>query len=1174
MPEFTSRPQQYPLIGALGRALGTADQFARKPFGYSNPPVEIISDLLQIPALARTAENINYGSPLTQGTGQARRLTKDTTGAIEGALNLAPLAGPAMKATKGRPIGLMVKAEGNLNLRPSVIAENLKGPDKQKVGDFLKQVGAMKGLTKEGKQMATAKLQAMSPDEVVTKQFIEDSFEPSKYNVVDLKGAAPDAYEHYYGEALDQLLNEKSFWQAIGEEMGLSADSDAWKQLQQLYKKVDRGVVYGNTRSLSPEVKATLDELGIIDSGKVDGMLFEQWLDGPLHDQAGKRAEELVQQYGATRDEYVYRDFQRLYPEADYLPEELAGEYVEFGVAHPDAPGTYKHYEYASDPLTAHVRGTSKAEYALLPDSTDINLDPNSFLIEELQSDAAKTAGSAGVLHQPHATAFKAAVQKALELGNDTVYLPSAQTISSVRGKGTESFAPIYDQEVINYGVGPLSRIEGVTVEPVMFDDIEGPSVAYHKIKIGPEAKTEILEGKGQSLPGFAGGGKVDKQEFRATPRSGALGTIADATKKLHDNYLKAQAGYANPVTETISNLLGIPAFADMMDRMSYGEPLTKGRGETLQLKPWAVEGLASLPAGVATETSLRVIKSLPGALKHASQEFAKASVAGAPHVIKPKGAQTITEHVQKELSNLRFGQNPEAQLATLEERLAEGVSPEFRELYETSINSLKKDAALKKWIDSTLRKYVIRDMGTPDDPLVKLADEGITHSPYMRDMAEEYQFDSPTSPFFAREREKLGFPKEGVATTPLGKVVETQLDYATGIPFKNTTDVGQGVTARNRVGLDIPEWTQKLDPETNLYAPSPAGLEFMHMLDVLADDLATGRIRPDQMSKISMEQAVRRTQQYDDELAAKMNVEKAAARAGLPVHREYNSGFRWIELNQPGSFAAESDAMGHSVRGYEPPKGHPDWVEASGKSGHESYGHGGWEAIKSGRAKVYSLVDDKGQPHATVEVKIPQNAQAAIGSLNAQEREALRQEVANAHFGGRLYTAKNMDEFFELEKKAFAEKYGVKPQITQIKGKQNTAPAPDYQPYVADFVRQGDWFHNVGDLDYTDLVRIGDKMMRQPELQQVLELGDTRIPRATIDWYNRAMQMEPHKLSELDAAKLEAIRSFTPPEMKAGGGVDFGKLLSEAVNKYSQPAMAEGGTVDVEQLRAAYFGG
>ena len=516
MAEFTARAEQYPLLGALGRVVSKADEFARKPFGYENPPAAMISDLLQIPALTRTVENINYGSPLTYGTGTARQLTKDTKGAIEGALNLAPAAGPLVRATKNIPIGMVVKPVGNLNLRPSVLASQLKGPEKQKVGDFIKQINGMKGLTKEGKEGALASLKKMDQNAVVTKDYVENAFEPSKYNIVDLKGAASSDMEHLHFEALNEILNEESFWKAIAEQMGLSADSDAWKQIKKVYERSSAGQS-STARGLSPEVRDAFEDMGMFDGNRIDGDALEMFVDDPLHELATARAELMA---GTPADDYVYRSYQRLFPEADYLPEQIKGQYMEFGVAHPDAPGYYRHFDLSEEPLTAHVRGTTNADYALLPDDTDLTLDPNSFLIEELQSDAAKKAGTAGVLHQPHATAFKAAIQKALELGNDTVYMPTARTIATVRGKRDESFAPIYDQEVVRHGIEPLSRIEGVVVEPVMFDDVNMktmeryPVQAYHKIKISPEARQEILEGQGQSLPGFAGGGSVDVPAF------------------------------------------------------------------------------------------------------------------------------------------------------------------------------------------------------------------------------------------------------------------------------------------------------------------------------------------------------------------------------------------------------------------------------------------------------------------------------------------------------------------------------------------------------------------------------------------------------------------------------------------------------------------------------------
>lgn len=98
MPSIQPTPERHPTLASLARMLQSVDKFGRTPFGYSNPPVEILSDVLQVPALTRTLENMAYGSPLTRGTGQARVLTPDTKGAAEALLNLAPAA-PALTRT-------------------------------------------------------------------------------------------------------------------------------------------------------------------------------------------------------------------------------------------------------------------------------------------------------------------------------------------------------------------------------------------------------------------------------------------------------------------------------------------------------------------------------------------------------------------------------------------------------------------------------------------------------------------------------------------------------------------------------------------------------------------------------------------------------------------------------------------------------------------------------------------------------------------------------------------------------------------------------------------------------------------------------------------------------------------------------------------------------------------
>ena len=95
--------------------------------------------------------------------------------------------------------------------------------------------------------------------------------------------------------------------------------------------------------------------------------------------------------------------------------------------------------------------------------------------------------------------------------------------------------------------------------------------------------------------------------------------------------------------------------------------------------------------------------------------------------------------------------------------------------------------------------------------------------------------------------------------------------------------------------------WIAKLDPETNVYSGHGYDLGFDHIIDVLKEDLASGRIRPEQLSKVSMEQAVRRTYEYDQEMAKKMREAQIKATEGMPVHKEYPEGYKWIELKEIG---------------------------------------------------------------------------------------------------------------------------------------------------------------------------------------------------------------------------------------------------------------------------------
>lgn len=87
-----------PIVGSVGRGIQRAAEFASAPFGYENPPVRMLMDLLSIPGAGRAIEDVAQGLPLTRGKGQARQLSGNAKALLEAAVNVAPGAGPATKA--------------------------------------------------------------------------------------------------------------------------------------------------------------------------------------------------------------------------------------------------------------------------------------------------------------------------------------------------------------------------------------------------------------------------------------------------------------------------------------------------------------------------------------------------------------------------------------------------------------------------------------------------------------------------------------------------------------------------------------------------------------------------------------------------------------------------------------------------------------------------------------------------------------------------------------------------------------------------------------------------------------------------------------------------------------------------------------------------------------------
>jgi hypothetical protein len=106
------------------------------------------------------------------------------------------------------------------------------------------------------------------------------------------------------------------------------------------------------------------------------------------------------------------------------------------------------------------------------------------------------------------------------------------------------------------------------------------------------------------------------EDEIKPTPRNYILGLLADAAQRANET-VSRPAGYDNPPGRMLMSLLGVPAIAQTLDRLSYGEPLTTGRGMTTKVRPEAMEAAMAIAPGVGPAT-----KATAKAAKAAAKEL------------------------------------------------------------------------------------------------------------------------------------------------------------------------------------------------------------------------------------------------------------------------------------------------------------------------------------------------------------------------------------------------------------------------------------------------------------------------------------------------------------------------------------------------------------------------
>ena len=484
--------------------------------------------------------------------------------------------------------------------------------------------------------------------------------------------------------------------------------------------------------------------------------------------------------------------------------------------------------------------------------------------------------------------------------------------------------------------------------------------------------------------------------------------------------------------------------------------------------------------------------------------------------VIKPRGGNWIPGDVESSISNLlRREYSPESvqqQRETLDMARRRGYGEDMIRGLEEAVQQRETPIVLNRWIEGPLTKYIKRDMATPEDPIRKLADQGILHMGIPQTVGA-------SSRGVQAARKLAGFPEEGLSITPGGSLWENLSDRVINSGPAKYLQEEPKMMAEN-------PWMQKLDPESTVYSMSSSierGLGLDHLVDELSNAMNPESglprnllLRPEQMQQMGVEKAVRHVDAINKWRAAQQAAANAELANSATVLREYPDtperpnpkGLRWMELGKDTpdlekQLKYEGDTMGHCVGGY-------------------------CDDVLEGRSRIFSLRDAKGEPHVTVEVG-PHKAENLSYSqieekIGAKETEALFNEYDLQESGT------DFDDFLRDSRPDILKKLGLGDgdvfEIKQIKGKQNQAPKDDYLPFVQDFVRNnplgGSWM-GVGDLRHTGLRKVGDKYVTLDELKDVPKTPDgLPIGYEPLDdlpeWRNGGLVAQPDYFDDLDA--------------------------------------------------------
>lgn len=551
-----------------------------------------------------------------------------------------------------------------------------------------------------------------------------------------------------------------------------------------------------------------------------------------------------------------------------------------------------------------------------------------------------------------------------------------------------------------------------------------------------------------------------------------------------------------------------------------------------------AMSGLAAMAGGAG---ATNVVRGGLGAVKRATdvnaiRDYIRATqgMTGLPGtaVVKPKGGNWIAgagspeQAVQGLKATTVAGQTPAQRIPYHEQLFLDpSLNADQLDRVRYQLDLTRGEAAVDNWLDQKLAKYIRNEMGTPEDPVRTLIEQrGVSHLPLeqLREGAGWIPED------VARARKQAGYPELGMVEDKAGRLYGDLTDLqraASGWETAADTLIrGERAGDLMRLGENSPTirdnpWLAKVPPETPVYSSSGLGeadLGFSHLVDELRNATRAGsdlprelQLRPDQLSKVSMPQAVelvdrinkwRAAQKAEADLARSTN-------AAVFTHKEYpEAGYKWVEIKTPSNETMPLEERKALIARLRAEGGNPEtWpreqLEAALKYEGEVMGHcvGGYcPDVMEGRSRIFSLRDAKGQPHVTVEVK-----------------------------PGEMRGGQTVEQYLSQP-----------PDIIQIKGKANRAPKEEYLPFVQDFVKSQQW-GRVGDLNNTGLIPFS----QESDLARRLRAAGKEPPQFVTkqeeaeflkQYYPEAGYARGGLVSAYDPARIEEMAAQLEEEMYA----------------------------------------